>query len=168
MTERPGFFRRLADKATPSREEVLESRWLKPFGKRIRQSDLWRFTRRSVPRGVAIGLLVGIFIMIPGLQIIGSALLCIPFRGNIPIAALMTFLSNPFTTPFILLASLEIGAKLGFRTDIASFYALRDSGAGVGDWFAWLFSDAAPALVSGLFIIGVAAAAIGYLVSVLI
>jgi hypothetical protein len=50
--ERAGFFRRLADKATPSREEVLESRWLKPFGKRIRQSDLWRFTRRSVPRGV--------------------------------------------------------------------------------------------------------------------
>jgi hypothetical protein len=49
MAERPGFFRRLADKATPSREEVLESRWLKPFGKRIRQSDLWRFTRRSVP-----------------------------------------------------------------------------------------------------------------------
>ena len=41
--------------------------------------------------GLAIGLLVGIFVMIPGLQIIGSALLCIPFRGNIPVAALMTF-----------------------------------------------------------------------------
>ena len=75
MASRPGFFRRLADKATPSREEVLESRWLKPFGKSIRRSDLWRFTRRSVPRGVAGGLFVGIFLMIPGLQIVGAALL---------------------------------------------------------------------------------------------
>ena len=152
----------------PRREDLAQSRWLKPFGQRILHSEFWRFTRRSVPRGVAIGLLVGIFVMIPGLQIVGAALLCVPFRGNIPIAALMTFLSNPFTTPFILLASLEIGSKLGFRTDIASFYALRDSGAGVGAWLKWMFSDAAPALVSGLFIIGLAAALVGYLASILI
>ena len=42
------FFSRLAAKHTPTREEVLESRWLRPFGTRIRQSDLWRFTRRSL------------------------------------------------------------------------------------------------------------------------
>ena len=78
MAERPGFFARLADKATPTREEVLESRWLKPFGKRIRQSDLWRFTRRSVPSGVFAGLFIGIFLMIPGLQIVGAALLSVP------------------------------------------------------------------------------------------
>ena len=152
----------------PRREDLAESRWIKPFGQRVLHSEFWRFTRRSVPRGVAIGLLVGIFAMIPGLQIVGSALLCIPFRGNIPVAALMTFLSNPFTTPFILLASLEIGSKLGFRTDIASFYALRDSGAGLDAWVKWLFSDAAPALVSGLFIIASGAALVGYLASILI
>ena len=152
----------------PTREGLAESRWIKPFGHRVLHSEFWRFTRRSVPRGVAIGLLVGIFVMIPGLQIVGSALMCIPFRGNIPVAALMTFLSNPFTTPFILLASLEIGSNLGFRTDMASFYALRESGAGLGAWVKWLFSDAAPALVSGLFIIGVGAAVIGYLLSILV
>ena len=141
---------------------------MKPFGQRVLHSEFWRFTRRSVPRGVGVGLLVGIFVMIPGLQIVGSALLCVPLRGNIPIAALMTFLSNPFTTPFILLASLEIGSKLGFRTDISSFYALRDSGAGFGAWATWLFSDAAPALVSGLFIIGFGAALVGYLLSILV
>ena len=72
-----------------------ESRWLKPFGQRIRHSELWRFTRRSVPRGVAVGLFVGIFLMVPGVQIVGAALLSAPFRANIPIAAAMTFLSNP-------------------------------------------------------------------------
>jgi uncharacterized protein (DUF2062 family) len=149
----------------PRREDLAESRWIKPFGKRVLHSEFWRFTRRSVPRGVAIGLLVGIFLMIPGLQIVGSALMCIPFRANIPVAALMTFLSNPATTPFILLASLEIGSNLGFRTDISSFYALRDSGAGPAEWVSWLLSDAAPALVSGLFIIATVSAAVGWFVS---
>src|SRR5918997_3200395 len=108
-------------KNAPSREELAKSRWIRPFGQRVLRSEYWRFTRRSVPRGVGVGLLVGIFLMIPGLQIIGAALLCVPIRGNIPIAALMTFLSNPATTPFILLASLEVGSVLGFRTDVASF-----------------------------------------------
>ena len=97
--ECPGFMARHA----PSREEVLDSRWLRPFGHRIRHSELWRFTRRSVPRGVAIGLFVGIFLMVPGLQIVGAALVCMALRGNVAIAAAMTFLSNPATTPFFLL-----------------------------------------------------------------
>ena len=153
-------------KNAPKREELAKSRWMKPFGTRVLHSEFWRFTRRSVPRGVAAGLFVGVFLLIPGVQIVGSALLSIPFRANIPVAAGMTFLTNPATTPFLILASLEIGSFLGFRTDIASFYALRESGAGIGGWAAWLFSDAAPALVSGLFIIGAVAAAVGYFMSV--
>ncbi|HEX8579777.1 MAG TPA: DUF2062 domain-containing protein [Allosphingosinicella sp.] len=167
MAEEGGRLARWAARNMPRREDLAESRWLKPLGSRVMHSEFWRFTRRSVPRGVGIGLLVGIFLMIPGLQIVGAALLCVPVRGNIPIAALMTFLSNPATTPFILLASLEVGSKLGFRTDVASFYALRDSGASTSEWFAWLFSDAAPALVTGLFIIAVAAGLLGYLLSIL-
>ena len=150
----------------PKREELARSRWLKPFGSRVMHSEFWRFTRRSVPRGVAAGLFVGVFLLIPGVQIVGAALLSIPFRANIPVAAAMTFLTNPATTPFLILASLEIGSFLGFRTDIDSFYALRDSGAGLGEWVAWLFSDAAPALVSGLFLIAVASALVGYLASI--
>ena len=88
-------------------------------------SDLWRFTRRSVPRAVFAGLFIGIFLMVPGLQIVGAALLSIPMRANIPIAAAMTFLSNPATTPFFLIASLDVGSRLGFKADLASFEALR-------------------------------------------
>ncbi len=155
-------------KNAPNREELAESRWIRPFGSRVLRSDLWSFTRRSVPRGVGVGLLVGIFLLIPGLQIIGAALMSVPFRANIPIAAGMTFLSNPATTPFILIASLEVGSFLGFRTDMASFYALTGSGAGVSEWLAWLFSDAAPAIVSGLLIISLVAGAIGYFLSIFI
>jgi uncharacterized protein len=146
----------------PRREQLEHNRFVAPFARR---PELWRFTRRSVPRGVAIGLLVGIFALIPGVQIVGAALMCVPCRGNIPIAALMTFLSNPATTPFILAASLYVGNSLGFHADIATFTALLDRGASLGEWTAWLLSDAAPALLYGLFVISVVSAAVGYLVS---
>jgi uncharacterized protein (DUF2062 family) len=146
----------------PKREELEANRFVAPFARR---HELWRFTRRSVPRGVAVGLLVGIFALIPGIQIIGAALLCVPCRGNIPIAAAMTFLSNPLTTPLILLASAYIGNKLGFHADIDTLMAMIDHGAGLKEWVYWLLSDAAPALLIGLLIISTVSAAVGYLVS---
>lgn len=149
----------------PSREELAESPWIRPFGQRVLHSEFWRFTRRSVPRGVAIGLIVGIFLMIPGLQIIGAALLSVPFRANIPIAVAMTFLSNPATTPLILVASIFIGNKLGYHADTTTFYALYDRRAGPAEWFAWLATDAAPALGTGLFVIAAMTACIGYVIA---
>jgi uncharacterized protein len=146
----------------PKREEMERNRYIRPFARR---QELWRFTRRSVPRGVAIGLLVGIFALIPGVQIVGAALMCVPFRGNIPIAAGMTFLSNPATTPLILAAAIFIGNKLGFHADLKTFYGLYESGASLRQWGYWLLSDAAPSLLVGLLIISSVAALVGYTVT---
>ena len=157
-------FRRWLARNTPKREELAESRWIKPFGARVMRSDLWRFTRRSVPRGVAVGLLVGIFLLIPGLQIVGAALMSVPFRANIPIAAAMTFLSNPFTTPLLLGASYFVGDLLG----LAGQKGVPGQGASMMDWVRWLFSDAALATVSGLMVIATVSAALGYFLSIFI
>ena len=165
MAEVTNFWSRFMHRHAPSREEVLESRWLRPFGERVRRSDLWRFTRRSVPRAVFAGLFIGIFLMVPGLQIVGAALLSIPMRANIPIAAAMTFLSNPATTPFFLIAAIEVGNRIGFHADLASFERLRLGRASAGQWIQWLLSDAAPAMVSGLFLIGLGVALVVYIVS---
>jgi uncharacterized protein (DUF2062 family) len=151
-----------ANRNMPKHEDLAHNRWIGPFARR---PELWRFTRRSVPRGVAVGLLVGIFALIPGIQIIGAAIMCVPGRGNIPLAVLMTFLSNPATTPFIIIAAIRVGNLLGYHADLTTFYALYERGAGVRDWLGWLLSDAAPAMMVGLFVISVIAASIGYLVS---
>lgn len=151
-----------AQRNMPKREELEHVRFVGPFARR---PELWRFTRRSVPRGVAVGLLIGIFALIPGIQIVGAALMCVPSRGNIPLAALMTFLSNPVTTPLILIASAWIGNGLGYHADLETLYALMDRRASLGEWSTWFFSDAAPAVLIGLFTISTVAAAIGYLVS---
>ena len=151
---------------SPTREQLLESRLLRPFAHRIAHSELWRFTRRSVPRGVALGLLVGIFLLIPGVQIIGVALLAYPVRANIPLGAAMTFLSNPATTPFIIASSVWVGNwAFGLHADVSTFAALIERGASISEWATWFFSDAAPAMLAGLAIISVVAAATGYVLA---
>ncbi len=148
------------------RESILRQRWLAPFASRIGSRELWRFTRRSVPRGVALGLLVGIFLLIPGVQIIGVVLLALPVRANIPIGAAMTFLSMPATTPFILLASVWVGNNLfGMEADSTHFLKLVNEHASFSVWAEWLLSSAAPAIVTGLAVISIVTAAIGYVLA---
>lgn len=150
----------------PRRELFENSRILAPVAHRVLAPELWRFTRRSVPRGVALGLLVGIFLMVPGLQVAGAALLALPLRANIPLAAAMTFLSNPATTPLILWASVYIGNfMLGRTADVSKFVTLLHEHASIGKWVQWLLSEAAPALVFGLAAIAIATAIAGYFVS---
>lgn len=163
--DKGSLFHRFVGRHAPSREEMLASRLLKPFGPRIRNSEYWRFTRRSVPRGVLAGMFIGIFLMIPGLQIIGATLMALPLRANIPVAAAITFLSNPFTTPFFLAAGLQVGSMFGFQADLASFSALTASDASYREWASWAVSDAGPALIVGLFVIAVILSLIAYAVS---
>lgn len=165
MADFAATIRAFMAKHAPSREEVQNSALLRPFGHRIRHSELWRFTRRSVPRGVAIGLFIGIFLMVPGLQIVGAALVCMVLRGNVAIAAAMTFLSNPATTPFFLVAALNVGNSLGFRADMTTFKELATTHASIGRWLAWLLSDAAPSMVLGLAVIAAVFAFAGYWIS---
>ena len=153
---------------SPSREELLESRFIKPFAHRVAHSHLWRFTRTSVPRGTALGLFVGIFFLIPGVQILGVALLALPFRANIPMGAAMTFLSNPATTPFLIAASVWLGNSMfGLHANVATISIMVDEGASAGAWVRWVLSDAAPALLAGLFVISVVSAVVGYLLATL-
>ena len=169
--QKPGWVDRWVVNNMPSRDQMAESRWIRVFGRfgpRILHSEYWRFTRRSVPRGVAMGLFVGVFFLIPGVQIIGAALFCLPVRGNIPIAAGMTFLTNPFTTPFLILASLPIGNLFGFHADGSAITSMYERSAPISEWLAWLASDAAPALVVGLFIIALVSAIVGYIISMVV
>ena len=152
-----------AYRSLPRREDMEHNRFVRPFARR---QELWRFTRRSVPRGVAIGLLVGILALIPGIQIVGAAMMCVPFRGNIPIAAAMTFISIPPTTIGIFLpGAIWVGNKFGYHADLSTITGLYDRGAPFREWVYWLLSDAAPALIIGLFVIATLSAAVGYVIA---
>lgn len=158
---KPGWFARCqawAKRNLPTRESMEENKYLRPVAHRVLAPELWRFTRRSVPRGVALGMVTGI--IFPVAQIPLSAVLALPFRANIPTAALTTFITNPFTTPFIWAAAYYIG-KWTLRLDqIVPGDPLRD--AANSSWMQWLMSDAAPSIAAGLVIITIASSIGGY------
>jgi uncharacterized protein (DUF2062 family) len=148
----------------PSRAELERSRLMRPVAHLLLRPALWRFTRRSVPRAVGIGLFVGILIMIPFLQPVAAVLAAIPFRANVPLTAGITLLTNPLTTPFIIFGSLWVGSDLfGFPADPGSMGRMIQSHASLAEWGEWLLSTAAPAIVSGLLVVASVAALIGYL-----
>lgn len=144
----------------PTRERVAASRWIAPLAHR---AELWRFTRRTVPRGVAVGVFVGILVMIPGAQVVTAALLCVPLRANVPLAAASTFVSIPPTVLFVFLpAAAAIGNRFGYHADLAMITAMLEHGASGAQWLAWLGSDAAPSLALGLIVLASLGAVGGY------
>ena len=152
-------------KNAPKREDLEKSRWMRIFGQRVLHSEFWRFTRRSVPRGVALGLLVGI--IVPFAQILFAALLSAPIRANVPLAALTTFVTNPFTTPAIWVAAYWIGSWL-LRVDAATIVAPVNTAieqTELQQFLEWL-TGATMVTAFGLIVIAVVSAAISYLISV--
>lgn len=150
---------------TPTRESMESNRFLKPVAHRVLRPELWRFTRRSVPRGVALGMVTGI--LAPVAQVALSAVLALPFRANIPAAALTTFITNPFTTPPLWVAAYWIGRwvlRLDAHMPGSPIANTVDANAG---WLSWIASEAAPATAIGLLIITVAFAVVGYFASAL-
>ncbi|MBW6531877.1 DUF2062 domain-containing protein [Sphingomonas citri] len=145
----------------PTRESMERSRLLRPVAHRVLAPELWRFTRRSVPRGVALGMVAGI--LFPVAQIAIAALIALPFRANVPVAALVTFITNPFTTPFILFAAYQIGAWLLRANAPAVAQPVAEAATG---WLQWLW-DAGPPLVLGLLVLTLVAAVFGYALAAL-
>lgn len=149
-------------KNTPTREGMAENKYLAPIAHRFLSPELWRFTRRSVPRGVALGLFAAF--IIPLGQIFLSAFLALPTRANVPLAALVTFVTNPFTLPFWLVIANRIG-DFALRWD-ATAPAIASAKAGSGTW-VWLMEayQVAGATVVGYLVLSLVTPVIGYVVS---
>lgn len=164
----PGMFGRFLGwvrRNLPTRESMERSRILRPVAHRVLAPELWRFTRRSVPRGVALGMVTGI--LIPAGQIPASALFALPLRANIPAAVLTTFLTNPITTPILWTGAYWLGRRV-LRLDavVPGMPIATEVNANL-TWLQWLFAEAGPALIVGLLIMTLVFAVIGYGASVI-
>lgn len=164
MTRSKTFLADLIRRNMPTREQLEKNRFVRPFAHRVLRSELWRFTRRSVPRGVALGLLVGI--IVPFAQIVFAALLSATVRANVPVAALMTFVTNPATTPAIWIAAYWVGHWL-LRADAATMVAPVSTAIEQTDlqrFLEWL-TQAGYETAFGLVVIAVVSAALSYVLS---
>ncbi len=152
----------------PTRESMEGNRMLRPVAHRVLAPELWRFTRRSVPRGVALGMIAGF--LFPVAQIAIAAVFALPFRANVPVAALTTFITNPLTTPILWFVAYRIGAWL-IRTDVPMVSEpVQQAATGWLQWATsalhWLW-DKGPAFGLGLIVLTGIATALGYGLSAL-
>ena len=148
----------------PTREQLEQSRWVKPYAKHVLRSDLWRFNRRSVPRGIALGLFVGI--MIPLAHFVTAALLAVFVRANIPAALAATFIGFPAFLPVIIYAADKVGTWL-LRVDALTVVApvTQTMQATETDHLLAMLTQKGPTVAFGMFVIASVLASIGYLLS---
>ena len=147
----------------PTRAGMERNKYLKPIAHRFLRSELWRFTRRSVPRGVALGMLAAF--LIPVGQIFAAVFLALPVRANVPIAAITTFVTNPLTYPFWIAAANQTG-KFALQIDAMTVGRPINTHmqSEFGQWLSWLVREAG-VTAFGFLIFAIVFAAIGYLVS---
>ncbi len=148
----------------PTRESIRKSRVLRPVAHRLLAPTLWRFNRRSVPRGAALGMGTGI--LLPFAHMPLAAALALPARANVPVAVMMTLISNPLTFVGIVWTEHRLG-RFVLRLDAGvpgqPVRQVADSG-----WLHWLMSSAGVAMVGALVLapfvaaFGYAAAALGW------
>jgi len=150
----------------PTRDELADNRWLAPIAHRFLSPELWRFTRRSVPRGVALGMFAAF--IVPVGQIFLSAFLALPLRANVPLAALMTFVTNPFTLPFWLVVANKFGSFL-LKIDAVAIGGAAREELMSGRWesFGW-FIETAGVTAFGFIVLSILSAGICYLISGLV
>uniref|UniRef100_UPI003B831B79 DUF2062 domain-containing protein n=1 Tax=Parerythrobacter lutipelagi TaxID=1964208 RepID=UPI003B831B79 len=152
----------LIRKHTPTRDEMARNKYLRPIAHRFLSPELWRFTRRSVPRGVALGLFAGF--IIPVGQIFLAAFLALPARANVPLAALVTFITNPFTYAFWVVAANRVGAFVLKVDSFAGGMANDELASGRWSWVIEAF-EVAGVTAFGFLVMAIVSSAAGYVAS---
>lgn len=148
------YLRRYSD-----REWLSQHRVLKPIAHRFLSPELWRFTRRNVPRGVALGLFAGF--VIPLGQIFLALVLAFTVRANVPIASGVTLITNPLTYPFWIWAANRVGHKvLTVAPETGQQLLQHDGLMSVGGIF-----EAAGATVLGFVIFAAVFPPLGYFIT---
>jgi uncharacterized protein len=126
------FFRRYL----PDPHTLREHRLLRFLGSSVLADPLWHINRRSVATGVAIGMFCG---LIPGpLQMLGAALACVVLRGNLPLALVATFYTNPLTIVPLYVLAFGIGRFIT-GSDAAFIMPPERGDSGMTDWISSLF-----------------------------
>ncbi|MBY8332876.1 DUF2062 domain-containing protein [Qipengyuania citrea] len=151
----------------PTREQMAENKYLQPIAHRFLTPELWRFTRRSVPRGVALGIFAGF--IIPVGQIFLAAFMSLPARANVPLSALVTFITNPLTFPFWAVVANKLGVFI-LKVDLAATggAAQDEMTSGRWSWFVNLFEGVGVTVlvtIFGFVVLAIVGASIGYVLA---
>lgn len=148
-----GYWRALRkrlDSAMPTAESLARQRWLRPIAHRLFEHGLWHAKTESVARGVAIGAFWAF--VVPFAQVVFAAAHCVWWRANIPVAAAVTFITNPLT----------LGGWLWLAYQVGSVFLPPGADAPVGGgWLGQLQALGWPTVL-GMALFALAGSTLGY------
>lgn len=151
-------------KRVPTREALARNRFMRPFADRILRSDLWSFNRRSVPRGMALGLFVGV--MIPGAHFIVAAFVATFVRANIPVALAATFIGFPAIYVALVIEARRLGEGLLHLDAATNVQPITETMTHTGsDHLLQRLTGVGLETALGLFVIATVLASVGYLLT---
>ncbi|HZE44539.1 MAG TPA: DUF2062 domain-containing protein [Steroidobacteraceae bacterium] len=153
--------RRWLKRITPDRL-TLENHWcLKHFTAVMLDRRCWTFNRSSVTRSFALGLFIAFIPPTPLLPVhlVTCALLGVYFRLNLPVLFTTVFVSNPFTWLPQVAGSIWVGAKLLGLDLMPLLRAISHQTFWADMSVLW------PPLLLGALVLGLLAAATGYVLA---
>ena len=150
----------------PTRETFEQRRLLRPLAPHLGHPSLWRLNRRSVPRGVALGLFIAM--IIPVMHTGVAAVLAIPARANVAVAALFTLVVNPLTIPPLSYAAYRLGWwELHHDAPLVNHATAERFSSEISRLLFWIH-EASGSIAVGVLTIAAASALIGYFVAALV
>lgn len=139
----------LFKKYMPNPEMLRNHKNLQFLGNRLYDPNLWHLNRYSVARAFAIGLF---FAWVPTpTQMALAAIGAFYFRGNLPIAVGLVWITNPITMPPFFYFAYRVGLFV-LNMPPAAEFSLNAVLSG-GLWIPFL---------TGCFIVGVISSTLGY------
>ncbi len=108
---------------SPDPEHLRGHRGLRWMGPLLDRPWLWQASRHGIAAGLAAGLFLGM--LVPVGQMVCACFAALLLRANLPAAVLATFVSNPLTTPALLLAGYHFGVFVEGETGLLANGALE-------------------------------------------
>ena len=141
-------------KFLPDHHTIKTNKHLQIFGDLLHNPNLWHLNRRSVAKAFAVGLFCA-FMPVP-FQMILAAAIAIIVHANLPLAAVLVWITNPLTMPIIFYACYKVGTfVLGAPEQQFTFEASWQ-------WVVDSLSTIGPAFLLGCGIMASLAAFIAY------
>jgi uncharacterized protein (DUF2062 family) len=144
---------------TPGKDDILASPWLGPARPYLQDERLWSLDRPCVARGVAMGLFMGL--LMPVAQIVFAVAGSVAVRGNVPISAACTLVTNPLTVPPIYYAAYQLGETVLPETlDLG--WLMVDATHWLARSLNWAVTHGTP-LMTGLLLMATTSALLGFI-----
>lgn len=147
--------KKLLKRLMPDPGTIKNNKHLSLLGSRLHDSNLWHLNRHSAAGAFGVGLFCA-WLPIP-FQMLAAALLAIVFRVNIPLSAVMVWLTNPLTMAPLFYFAYRLGSFLLDRPHHYKHFELSL------EWLSSAMSSAAPPFLLGCLVMAVVSSATGFM-----